>query len=166
MERHGFNLGSIFHPWLNLYADWLKSIDEREKAMRRFIRHPSDIPIAVSVGEVGEYSDRLRDVSKGGLCFTSESFVALGKQVHIEIKVEEEDFHADGTVAWCKREGRLYAVGVAFSDTSTQFNVRMVEQICHIEHYRFEVEEAEGRKLTSEEAAREWVEKYAADFPA
>jgi hypothetical protein len=38
----------------------------------------------------------------------------------------------------------------------------MVEQICFIEHYKNEVLETEGRALTSEQAAAEWIEKYGA----
>ena len=40
----------------------------------------------------------------------------------------------------------------------------MVEQICHVEHYRRQVRQIEGRQLDGEEAAQEWVSKYAADF--
>ena len=42
----------------------------------------------------------------------------------------------------------------------------MIEQICHIEHYRAEVEGKEGRELSSQEAAKEWISSYAGDFPA
>ena len=42
----------------------------------------------------------------------------------------------------------------------------MIEQICHIEHYRKEVERLEGRALSAHEAAGEWISKYAGDFPA
>jgi hypothetical protein len=41
----------------------------------------------------------------------------------------------------------------------------MIEQICHIEHYRKEVKLVEGRELSSEEAADEWITRYAGDFP-
>lgn len=166
MEKNCFNFGMLLNPWLSFYAEWLHSVNARENAMRRFIRHPSDIPIAVSVGEGSEQSDRLRDVSEGGVCLTSETPLKIGSTIHIEILLNGTPHGADGTVAWCRREGRAYAVGVAFRDSSTKFNMRMVEQICHIEHYRIEIEESEGRILSSEEAAREWVEKYAADFPA
>ena len=42
----------------------------------------------------------------------------------------------------------------------------MIEQVCHIEHYRKEVMLREGRELSAQEAAREWISKYAGDFPA
>jgi hypothetical protein len=41
----------------------------------------------------------------------------------------------------------------------------MVEQICHIEHYKREVAEREGRELSGQQAAKEWIAKYAASFP-
>jgi hypothetical protein len=43
--------------------------------------------------------------------------------------------------------------------------MRMCEQVCHIENYRNEVKAAEGRELTPEQAAVEWVSKFAARFP-
>ena len=43
--------------------------------------------------------------------------------------------------------------------------LRMVEQICHIEHYRNELLQTEGREISSEVAAKEWIEKYAHTFP-
>jgi PilZ domain. len=108
----------------------------------------------------------LRDVSHGGLCFSADCPVRKGTQIHIEIAIENPPYEADGVVAWCRPEGDHFAVGVQFNEPSTQFSVRMVEQVCHIEHYRTLVRQEEGRHLSSEEAAEEWVAKYAAEFPA
>lgn len=155
----------ILYPWLSFYDYWQRLVSERESSMRRYIRHPSDIPIAFKMGPLNTHSEKLRDVSRGGLCFSSDSPVQIGSSIHIEIPVQEVPFEADGTVAWCRSEGNGYSVGVEFNDTSTRFSVRMIEQICHIEHYKTQVAEEEGRFLSSEEAAKEWVEKYAADFP-
>lgn len=134
--------------------------------MRRFIRHPSDIPISYSLGRTANFSERLKDVSRGGVCFSSDKPLSTGCKIKIKISLNETPYEAEGNVAWCHPEDDSYSVGVAFNDSSTQFNVRMIEQICHIEHYRYEVLEQEGRKLTSEEAAEEWVAKFAADFPS
>jgi hypothetical protein len=41
----------------------------------------------------------------------------------------------------------------------------MVEQVCAIEQYRGEVLENEGRELTAQEAAAEWIGRYAGRFP-
>ena len=47
--------------------------------------------------------------------------------------------------------------------TDDEFSVRMVEQICRIEHYRAD-QRAHGRILTSQQAAMEWIERYAEKF--
>jgi hypothetical protein len=41
----------------------------------------------------------------------------------------------------------------------------MVEQVCHIEEYRRTVQRLEGRELSAEEAAFEWIHRFAAQFP-
>ena len=46
------------------------------------------------------------------------------------------------------------------------FKARMIEQICYIENYRHAAKSDEDRTLTFEEAAMEWIDKYAADFPS
>jgi|GEM_PF-107554 len=172
------NLVDHWIDWSNYWASWFFDGDP---LMRQFIRHPSDIPIAYCLGQAKKTieverksdpsveffaSDRLRDVSRGGLCFNADCPVRKGTPIHIEIAIEQPAYAADGTVAWCRPEGDHFAVGVQFNEPSTRYSVRMVEQVCHIEHYRFNILEKEGRDLTSEEAASEWVEKYAAQFPA
>lgn len=163
-------LGLFVDPWLKVYNSWVTNLlGDEDSLMRRYIRHPSDIPIAFSVEEFDAEASpcpRLKDVSLGGLCFSAECPLKTGLPIHIEIPVENQGFGADGVVAWCRPEGQKYSVGVQFTDSTTQFSVRMVEQICHIEHYRAEVLRVENRDLTSEEAAKEWVEKFAADFPS
>ncbi|PCK08008.1 MAG: pilus assembly protein PilZ [Alteromonadaceae bacterium] len=133
--------------------------------MRRFIRHPSDIPISYRMEAANTYAPRLRDVSRGGLCFSADQPIDQGSLIRIAITIDSKPFEVDGIVAWCCSENEHYTVGIAFDDTSTCYNVRMIEQICHIEHYKAHVLEVEGRQLNSEDAAKEWVEKYAADFP-
>lgn len=139
--------------------------------MRRYIRHPSGVPIQFSVRKLGnEHRDSypalaLRDVSEGGLCFSSQYPVEPGSTITIRIPVESPPFRAQGVVAWCHPENGSYAIGVQFDDSVTRFSVRMVEQVCHIEHYRADVRATEGRKLSSEEAAREWIDRFAREFP-
>jgi len=46
------------------------------------------------------------------------------------------------------------------------FRMRMMEQLCHIENYRQQVLDTEGRALNPEQAASEWIDHHAAAFPA
>ena len=70
-----------------------------------------------------------------------------------------------GRVVWCKANDKGYQLGVAFLDQDDAFRTRMVEQICHIENYRNNASAVEGRQLSVEEAAAEWIDRYAAHFP-
>jgi hypothetical protein len=49
-------------------------------------------------------------------------------------------------------------------ETADQFLARMESQCFQIDRYRWRVRSTEGRILSEDEAAREWIEQYAADF--
>ena len=135
--------------------------------MRKFIRHPSDIPIDFLIKELS-VKDRkyLNDISFGGLSFRSRAAVQVSAIIVITIPFLRPEFQCQAIVKWCHRRGDAFDVGVAFDDQEEAFKTRMVEQICHIEHYKREVLEQEGRALSGEEAAAEWIKRYAASFPA
>lgn len=140
--------------------------DAPDTPTRRFIRHPSDIPIDFDVLDYKHSAHSpLKNVSRGGLCFSSERSIPIGTSVHIIIHIQQPAFEVDAAVTWCKPDDQCFTVGVAFDDVSTAYSVRMVEQVCYIEHYRKWVFLSEGRTISSEEAAMEWINKYAADFP-
>lgn len=140
---------------------------DHDLLMRRFIRHPSSVPINFDVIECGRASGStaLVNVSRGGLCFYSDVPLPKGARVHIEIPIESPPFEVIGQVTWCHMDDKYFSIGVAFETQSEAYSVRMVEQVCYIEHYRRWVAQSEGRSLSSEEAAQEWVEHYAAEFP-
>jgi len=134
--------------------------------MRKYIRHPADIPIKYTLAEVVDNEkDYIKNISEGGLSFTAKKPLKTGTVIHIGIPVLAPDFEVDATVTRCSKEGEGHEVGVRFMNSDSEFKVRMVEQVCHIEHYRKEVLEKEGRVINGEEAALEWIKKYAKDFP-
>jgi hypothetical protein len=134
--------------------------------MRLYIRHPSDVPIDYQLGGRASTSrDQLTNYSEGGLCFVARQRIEPGTEIHFAIPITPPQFHATGVVVWCREEEGEYQVGVKFTEAETAYAVRMVEQLCYIEHYRQSVRESEGRHLTGEEAALEWIEKYAGTFP-
>ena len=135
--------------------------------MRSFIRHPSDIPIEYQADEEGSgvSQEHLNNISNGGLSFSSARMLQPGTVITIRISHVQPDFEARGQVAWCRPEDEGFVVGVAFIELDDLFRLRMVEQICHIERYKAEVLANEGRQLDGEQAAREWIQKYADGFP-
>ena len=134
--------------------------------MRKYIRHPSDIPIEFSSIGLGIIrKEHINDIGNGGLCFSSKADISSGAEIIIRIAIRDPAFQARGVVAWSRRVKDHFDIGVQFIDAETEFGVRMIEQVCYIEKYRREIFMKEGRNLSSGEAAAEWIAKYAADFP-
>jgi hypothetical protein len=131
---------------------------------RRFIRHLSDLPLSVVVeGLPGLLPPRLKDVSAEGISFLYDHEITPGTVIHISIGSVQPPFESDGRVVWCSKQGDDFQMGIEFLNVDKTFHARMVEQVCHIEYYRKEVMACEGRQLTSEEAAKEWISKYASN---
>ena len=135
--------------------------------MRSYIRHPSDIPIEYRAdsGCSAANRDRLRNIGQGGLAFRSGCALPVGTAITLRISRVQPDFEVRGQVVWCRAESGVFEIGVAFLNPSDLFQVRMVEQICHIEQYKADVLASEGRRLNGEQAAQEWIQKFAGDFP-
>lgn len=139
---------------------------EHERRARRYIRHPSRIPIRYDLhGDIDHRDDVLRNVSEGGLCFATNVLLEVGQSIHLAIPLLGESYEVDGLVAWCRETLYGYEVGVRFMTPQDRFSVRMVEQLCYIEDYRQQVERQEGRQLSSEQAAEEWIARFAEHFP-
>ena len=141
-----------------------------KKSIRRFIRHPSDIPIRVALerveDEVDDDDTTLTNVSLEGLAFISRRRLEILDRVRVCFPLLQKDNCLTGAVVWCEKTAEGYEVGLEFDRSEELFRLRMIEQLCHIEHYRREIESRHGRILTPEEAAREWISEYAGNFPA
>ncbi|HHH47275.1 MAG TPA: PilZ domain-containing protein [Gammaproteobacteria bacterium] len=134
--------------------------------MRNYIRHPSDIPIDFQPEELAEaHSERLKNVSQGGLAFYSSTPLSPGCLIRVKIPLVKPVFQAVGRVTWCHARDGHFEIGIEFLDQDDAFRARMVEQLCHIEHYRQQVLAEQGRQLSSEQAAAEWIQRFAPDFP-
>lgn len=159
---------------------------------RAFIRHPIEIPIEVAAQSEPEHSEALHNLSFGGLAFGADQPYAPGTLLGICIQAPSNPVYLVARVAWCQpcphehaaehsadssaerpeenpekgaeRSKDRYEIGVAFEDSLDAFRIRMVEQVCQIERYRLSVLGCEGRELTTDEAAREWIERFAGQF--
>lgn len=131
---------------------------------RKYIRHPVEIPIKISTSDCID-ACTLKNISQGGLCVFNKQPFEKGEKVDITISVCEPEFNAKAIVRWCDESERNYFIGIAFLNEQDAFTARMVEQICHIEEYRQQAERQTGQVMSSEQAAREWIEKHAGSFP-
>ena len=129
------------------------------------------MPLQVTLDWEEEENDEsidqtITNVGLGGLAFVSQKPLEVLQRVRICIPLLQQDNYLVGNVVWCEKSGKSYEIGIEFEKTRDAFRIRMIEQICHIEHYRKEVARLEGRELSAQEAAGEWISKYAGDFPA
>ena len=131
-----------------------------------FIRHPSSAAIQVTVRGNAPPSDlHITDLSLGGLSYRSCDPLEPETLVSVRIELVRPAFEEDARTVWCKPRDQEFDIGLAFIDPANNYRIRMVEQICYIEHYRNEVRQQQGRILDTEQAAAEWISKYASGFP-
>ena len=133
--------------------------------MKGFIRHPAHIPIEVSLAECAPAAGPPAGCDSGGLWFAADECWQVGSMLSIRIPVTQPAFEDVGRVAWCNPVNSHYEVGLSLLDAESAYRARMVEQICHIDEYRRETMRQEGRELSPEQAALEWIARYAKDFP-
>lgn len=132
---------------------------------RAYIRHPADIPLEVRPeSQQPSCPGELRNLSRGGLAFTAQQAYPIGSDVKLMINCCPNALEVRGQVVWCEAREEGYELGIAFYTPAEAYQVRMVEQICQIEQYRQDVWRKERRQLSQEEAAREWISRYADQF--
>lgn len=135
--------------------------------MRHFVRHPTDVPINIQVATLQAQSESdccMTTVSQGGLSCEVVHRVKVGCKVDVAIPSVSPPYNGSGEVMWCRCKGDHFEIGICFTNKEEAFKSRMVQQLCQIEHYKNQIFEKEGRIIDGELAAREWIEKYAADF--
>ncbi len=110
-------------------------------------------------------SDSLREIGSAGLVCRLQRVLESGTPVRLSISVVQPVLQCDGHVVWCRPEDDHFVAGVKFLHRVDPFRARMIWQVCCVEQYRRTVREREGRTLTQQEAAAEWIGRFAADFP-
>lgn len=137
-----------------------------EPSMRKYIRHPLDIPIEYKIsGESFQTRENSRNISIGGICFCVEEYIVPETILFVRIPTINPDFEAIGRVVWCLRRQGCIEVGVEFMNDEDAMHMRLIEQISYIKSYQNEVQQKEGRELSDEEATTEWTRKFSRKFP-
>ena len=143
---------------------------QRFTERRKFFRHPTSVPIECRLqGHDDFHPHEMRDVSHGGIAFISDRPYELGDIVELQYPTLSHPETVQGMIVWTvEKDGDVSGThinGLCFSDESSRFHGRIVEQISHIEAYRGEQREQHKRDLTHTEAAAEWIAAYADQFP-
>ena len=130
------------------------------------IRHPVEIPLEVkAVVAAGDQANRDQVVC-GQLSFHFPMMIAVGVLLSICIPSINAQEKLHGQVTSISHSSHGFMIAISFLSEKEAFRMRMLEQICQIEGYRQRVLDDEGRQLNQEQAASEWIDHYAATFPA
>lgn len=134
---------------------------------RKYTRHDSNLPLEVVLGEVvASESLYLNNISEGGLSFTAMQELKPGTLVTMRLPLKRPMFEVHGKVMWCRKVGLQFPVGVEFIGLDAGARQLLVEMVKRIEDYRLQAGEKEGRTLTAQQAALEWLDTRARDFLA
>jgi hypothetical protein len=138
----------------------------QNSSRRRFQRHQAEIPVEISTPEEtwSKQVSSTHDISNGGLSFISETPLKIDQIIKLTIRITRPYFEETAKVIWCHANSSGHEIGVQFLNNQAVYGIRMVEQVCHIEQYRKEMKDEFGRELSTQEAALEWISKYAADY--
>lgn len=135
---------------------------------RHFIRHPFHLPIRVRRTPAAARASETRtfNVSEGGLAFVWSRRLQHGASLLILIPVRTKIFELAASVVYSRKIPRkqAYLTGVCFHDASTAFRAKLAEETLEIIDYQRRICVREGRQVSEEEAAAEWVRRYAASF--
>ncbi len=159
----------FWNPWLEAYFKWVKSLRDFEPSFKHgYLQHPSEVPLYAKrkKSRQKDTTSQEQTALNTGLCFRTTDSFAADTTIEITLFLNGSALNAEARVAWVEKDGDSHWVGVNFTNSESSYTMRMAEQICQIEHYRQDVLATQGRRLSQEQAAAEWVERYAARFPA
>ena len=126
-----------------------------------FIRHPDEFPIEFDLTESTSTPNPLASLQL--VCHSSTPFQS-GEVIAIKIPSISPQLKINGTVESCENKQEGYELGIAFNNDALM-RIRMLEQLCYIQRYRNHVLAIEGRDISDQDAALEWIGKYAHLFP-
>lgn len=140
-------------------------------ATRAYIRHPSNVGIQVSPLSTREQLNlEINNISMGGLSFDSHVSFYEDTVVKLRIPSIKPVFKVNAIIRWCREQSKNaecpYELGVEFLDSNDAFKVRMIEQACYISEYRKQVQKQRGKRITWNQASKEWIEKNGGSFPS
>ncbi len=139
-----------------------------ENLEKTFIQHPADVALDYKLNAADNQLCLALDTpipKRGGLTFDNKKPLSVGSMVSLKIAPFRPALRVKGVVTYCTKRKDYYQIGVEFMNVDDAFRVRMTEQACYIEHYKNELQKEQGKKISREQAALEWIAICGASFP-
>ena len=130
---------------------------------QNYIHHPDEFPIKLTPRECENLLSNSNPALKL-VCHSNTQFLS-GDVIGIEVPSVGPDLEVTGVIDWCSTSDKGYELGITFANQDALMRIRMLEQLCYIQRYRKHVLSIEGRDLSEQDAALEWIDKYANLFP-
>ncbi len=124
------------------------------------------MPVGFRVESAGDQSPsilphELKDISSSGIRIRSGSAVPPGECVEIRFPDIDPVFVARGSVVWCQaRERAEFDLGLQLEGDASDYE-EFFTRVQEIEKYRQTVEDLRGLPIAPEDAARQWLSKFA-----
>ena len=143
---------------------------------RAIPRHAIELPIKYRVlGKSKEATKpqpsedqtyKTKNISDSGLLFLSSEYFKMGTLLELTLPLRDKVFTLEGRVVHSSEDSatRLFRTGIYFASASSVFKVKLVDQIHQIDEYRRSLSIKEGRPVTEEEAAHQWIKEHSVEF--
>jgi hypothetical protein len=156
----------LLQAWMGYRCHWVEELSAEVCNFEGFIKHPPEIPLDFSLEPSPQFvALHLVKLHEGGMVFGTDTALPIGARIQLTINLKGLELVLHGLVTHCILTGQSRCdVGVQFENDNEHYAMRMIEQACHIEHYRGLVKKA-GRELSEHEAAAEWIAQFASCFP-
>lgn len=92
------------------------------------------------------------------------SAFGFNQLLQVRIPSITDSISAITRVLACDRTEHGYQLTLAFEDRHQAFQLRMLEQLCHIRHYHAQLQR-DGSGLSLNEAALHWIQRFGENFP-
>jgi hypothetical protein len=99
----------------------------------------------------------IQNISLGGIACYSDEAVPTGDRITVELGIGGQHLQLEGCVVWCRAAGGHFELGLRFDEGAGDSREKAYRDLAEIERYRHEVLMLEGRQLSSDAAAQEWM---------
>jgi c-di-GMP-binding flagellar brake protein YcgR len=145
----------------------MKSSSGNAHERRYYSRHPIRVPMSLHlIANQTDVRSESVDLSLGGLSFLWRDRLSKGNFLDISIPVKEKLFAIKAKVVYSKEDRKTgrFKTGVLFCDVPSACRARLAEEALEILEYRKQMSSELGRDISEEEAAEQWVQKFASSF--
>ncbi|MDQ7016473.1 MAG: hypothetical protein Q9N68_08880 [Gammaproteobacteria bacterium] len=130
------------------------------------IQHPNNVSLHCQrLDRTARNPQAIQLCDSPQLCFNHSTALQNNTRLELMINIQDKTHCFQVVVINSQAQHDGFHIQVGFESYNEAFRLRMIEQICHIETYREDVYQQQGRQLCYEGAAQEWIEHYASTFP-